>query len=115
MREQHTDLLATMRSTAATTLPPVEPARHAFETPKVQRPQDRAYQEILTAQKTQQKPEETHTSFNATNPYNASQTNQVPNEMMQVYDIRMNNLMLVSNARARKTRESFKQIGERRV
>ena len=93
MQEQHNDLLASMRSTAATTLPPVEPARHAFETPKVQRPQDRAYQEILTAQKTQQKPEEPHTSFNATNPYNASQSNQAPNEMMKVYDIRMNNLM----------------------
>ena len=36
MREQHTDLLASMRSTAATTFPPVEPARRAFETPKVQ-------------------------------------------------------------------------------
>ena len=93
MQEQHSDLLSSMRSIAATTLPPVEPARHAFETPKVQRPQDRAYQEILTAQKIQQKPEETHTSFNATNPYNASQSNQAPNEMMKVYDIRMNNLM----------------------
>ena len=87
MREQHSDLLASLQPTAATTFPPVEPARHAFETPKVQRPQDRAYQEILTAQKNQQKPEDTHTSFNA------SQTNQIPNEMMQVYDIRMNNLM----------------------
>jgi hypothetical protein len=39
MQEQHSNLIYSMRSIATTTLPPVEPARHAFETPKVQRPQ----------------------------------------------------------------------------
>ena len=86
MQEQHGNLIYNMNSIANTMLPPVEPVRHAFETPKVQRPQDRAYQEILTAQKTQQQPEGTHTQYNATMPE--------PNElMMKVYDIRMNNLM----------------------
>jgi hypothetical protein len=51
MQEHHSDLISGMRSIAKTTMPPVETAKHAFETPKVQRPQDRAYQEILTAQR----------------------------------------------------------------
>ncbi len=77
MQEHHSDLISGMRSIANTTMPPVETAKHAFETPKVQRPQDRAYQKILTAKKTQQQPEVTHTSYNA--------TSQAPNEMIQVY------------------------------
>jgi hypothetical protein len=103
MLEHHSDLISGMRSIATTTLPPVETARHAFEAPKVQRPQDRAYQEILTAKKTQQQPEETHTSYNA--------TSQAPNEMMKVDDIRMNNLMSsmgnILNTPKRKTQQSY--------
>ena len=84
MREDYHDLRRSRSSPVAENPNP----KHAFETPKVQRPQDKAYQEILTASKTerQREPE------NYTLPRNdANQTTQ--NEMMQLYDARMHNLM----------------------
>ena len=85
MREDYNDLRRSRSSPVAEITNP----KHAFETPKVQRPQDKAYQEILTASKRQLEHEETTThSFR---PQDNNNTQQ--NEMMKIYDIRMNNLM----------------------
>ena len=64
--------------------------KHAFETPKVQRPQDKAYQDILSASKQQFQPqnEKQQQSFR-----NYTNANNEQNEMMKLYDERMNNLM----------------------
>jgi hypothetical protein len=61
--------------------------KDAFETPKVQRPQDKAYQETLTASK-QVQHEEPQKAIQQ-----ASSTHYEEHEMMKIYDIRMNNLM----------------------
>ena len=63
--------------------------KHAFETPKVQRPQDKAYQEILTASK-----QKSHHDEPPTNSFQNQAQNITPqDEMMKLYDIRMNTLM----------------------
>jgi hypothetical protein len=86
MREDYNDLRRSRSSPVAEITNP----KHAFETPKVQRPQDKAYQEILTASKRQLEHEETTThSFRPQQDNNHTQQN----EMMKIYDIRMNNLM----------------------
>jgi hypothetical protein len=84
MREDYNDL---RRSRSSPVIENPNP-KHAFETPKVQRPQDKAYQEILTASKNerQREPE------NYTLPRNDANQN-TQNEMMQLYDVRMTNLM----------------------
>jgi hypothetical protein len=57
MREDFHDLRRSRNSPIAE----IVTQKHAFETPKVQRPQDKAYQEILTASKQQFHQEETPT------------------------------------------------------
>jgi hypothetical protein len=52
MREDYNDLRRSRSSPVAE----ITTRKHAFETPKVQRPQDIAYQEILSASKTQFQP-----------------------------------------------------------
>ena len=79
----------TLRRSRSSTIVEITSPTHAFETPKVQRPQDKAYQEILTASKQQSQQDETPThSFRNHDPNITPQ-----NEMMKIYDIRMNNLM----------------------
>jgi hypothetical protein len=85
MREDYNDLQRSRSSSVAEN--PTQ--KHAFETPKVQRPQDKAYQEILTASKHQfQQEEPKQQSFR-----NHANENEQQNEMMKIYDICMNNLM----------------------
>jgi hypothetical protein len=67
----------------------VENPKHAFETPKVQRPQDMAYQAILTANKERPLHDSTPTGHGKPWDTEESQTT----DMMQIYDIRMNNLL----------------------
>ena len=60
MREDYNDLRRSRSNPVAENTS----QKHAFETPKVQHPQDKAYQEILTASKQQFQPEEPQqTSF----------------------------------------------------
>ncbi len=85
MREDYLDL----RRSRSNPVAELTSQKHAFETPKVQRPQDKAYQEILTASKQQFHQDETPTySFRNHDPTITQQ-----NEMMKIYDIRMTNLM----------------------
>jgi hypothetical protein len=85
MREDYNDLRRSRSSSVTET--PIQ--KHAFETPKVQRPQDKAYQEILTASKAQIQHETAQHD-----PYrNYTSTNNQQNEMMKLYDVRMTNLM----------------------
>ena len=89
MREDYLDLRRSRSSPVAE----ITSQRHAFETPKVQRPQDKAYQEILTASKQKSHEDETPTtSFRNQDP-NITYHNVPQDEMMKIYDIRMNNLM----------------------
>ena len=87
MREDYNDLRRSRSSPVAE----ITTRKHAFETPKVQRPQDKAYQEILSASKTQPQPPE-NTPQQSFKNYNNG-TNNEQNEMMKLYDVRMNNLM----------------------
>jgi hypothetical protein len=87
MREDYNDLRRSRSSPVAEIIN----QKHAFETPKVQRPQDKAYQEILSASKTQFQPPD-NTQQQSFRNYN-NETNHEQNEMMKLYDVRMNNLM----------------------
>ncbi len=87
MREDYNDLRRSRSSPVAEIIT----RKHAFETPKVQRPQDKAYQDILSASKTQPQPPE-NTSQQSFKNYNNG-TNNEQNEMMKLYDVRMTNLM----------------------
>jgi hypothetical protein len=84
MREDYNDL---RRSRSSPVVDNPNP-KHAFETPKVQRPQDKAYQEILTASKNERQREPEHYTL----PRNDTNLT-TQNEMMQLYDVRMHNLM----------------------
>jgi hypothetical protein len=86
MREDYNDL----RRSRSNHVAEVTSQNHAFETPKVQRPQDKAYQDILSASKQQFQPpnEKQQQSFR-----NFTNANNEQNEMMKLYDERMNNLM----------------------
>ena len=87
MREDYLDLRRSRSSPVAE----ITSQRHAFETPKVQRPQDKAYQEILTASK-----EQLHAHDPKPQSFRQYETDpgvHDQNEMMKIYDIRMNNLM----------------------
>jgi hypothetical protein len=86
MREDYNDL----RRSRSSPVTEITSQKHAFETPKVQRPQDKAYQDILSASKQQFQPqnEKQQQSFR-----NYTNANNEQNEMMKLYDERMNNLM----------------------
>ena len=84
MRNDYNDLRRSRSSPVTET--PVQ--KHAFETPKVQRPQDKAYQDILTASKNER--QEEPAQFQA--PRNDARQH-TQHEMMQLYDVRMTNLM----------------------
>jgi hypothetical protein len=68
----------------------VENPKHTFETAKVQRPQDTAYQAILTANKERSLHDSTPTAHSK--PWDTEES-QTTTDMMQIYDIRMNNLL----------------------
>jgi hypothetical protein len=81
-RQAHRDLPHSHTSSS------VENPKHAFETPKVQRPQDKAYQAILTANKERPLDESLHTVHSKP----CTEESQTTTDMMQIYDTRMNNL-----------------------
>ena len=60
MQEMREDYDTLRRSRSRPAVEFISP-KHAFETPKVQRPQDKAYQDILTASKQQTQQDETPT------------------------------------------------------
>ena len=84
MREDYNDLRTRSSSVTET---PIK--KYAFETPKVQRPQDKAYQEILTASTTQFQNENAQQAPSRS----YAGTNNQQNEMMKLYDVRMHDLM----------------------
>jgi hypothetical protein len=92
MKQEQQDQIqiSTMLQAQLTSSSVAETSKHAFETPKAQRPQDKAYQALLTANKDKPLHEHTHT-MNSTSSHTAPQ--QTTQDMIQQYDTRMTNLL----------------------
>ncbi len=90
MKQEQQEQIATMLQAQRTSSSMAATSKHAFETPKAQRPQDKEYQAILTANK--DKPIHVHEHT-----MNYTQSNADPQQttqgMMQLYDARMTNLL----------------------
>jgi hypothetical protein len=82
-QQRQRDLPDTYTSSSA------ENPKHAFETPKFHRPQDMAYQAILTTNK--ERPLHDSTPTGHGKPWDTEES-QTTTDMMQIYDTRMNNL-----------------------
>ncbi len=78
-----------LNNTRTSSSVPANP-KHAFETPKAQRPQDKEYQDILTANKA--KPIHAQDQTINYKQWNADDQ-QTTNGMMQLYDARLTNLI----------------------
>ena len=90
MKHEQQEQIAIMLEAHRTSSSVTAKSTQAFETPKAQRPQDKAYQDILTANKDKT----IHTHNNAMN-YTPSYADpqQTTQDMIQLYDTRMTNLL----------------------
>ena len=90
MKQEQQAQIATMMEAQRTSSSVAATSKHAFETPKAQRPQDKEYQALLTANKDKPIHEHAHT-MNYTSSHTVPQ--QPTQDMIQQYDTRMTTLL----------------------